>query len=292
MQHAIGRLTLIAAVLAMAGCASSQSRSSESGIPTHALPTPPGSDASAPTTTTPLNLDPSLRLEDLGVFGREDDRLLWDTTEKLVAECMAALGFTYIIEEYPTGGNRDLITSLYPPDDLVQKYGYDWTISGRPVPPDPPNASNPDPKFHQALNDSGGCVATTFAKTKRQSYVDTLEVIDQAASDIRQRSLSDPRYLAVANKWSECMTQQGYVMSAPSDQKKLLESGDPTSPPMIKVALADYGCQRQVGLAETARDIRVELNTRWIEDNPGTIEAIKAAKLAVIATCKELIGAR
>lgn len=224
------------------------------------------------------------------MFEREDDRLIWETTERLIASCMASLGYKYIEEGYPAGGNRDLLVSLYPPIELVQKYGYDWTIAGRPVPPDPPNASNPDPDFQRSLNDPGGCASTVFAKTDRQTYVDALEVVDEAASEIRQRSLADPRYLAVTEKWSECMTQQGYDMATPSDQKKLLENADPTSPPLVKVALADYGCQRRVRLAETARDIRMELNGRWLDDNSGTIEALNAAKSAVIARCKELLS--
>jgi hypothetical protein len=254
----------------------------------------PTAEPSLPTATVSASELEELRSLSLEVYAAlpiEDDRTLWVATQFLVDQCMSNDGYQYPIEPYPEGtGNLSQITDLYPDDALGAAYGYLWRDHATTnTPPVAPASQNPDPAFQTAL---GECVATAGHDIGRERLENAINVFYTAASDMSVAVNLEPETEAANDAWVTCMHDTGYNVTSQRAAEDLASNNGTTSldsPTAVAVAVADFGCQRQVGLSEARLRARQRLVQEWLDANPSAITDRETAIQAVISTCLELV---
>ena len=232
----------------------------------------------------------SVSLEALAALPIDEDRVLWRTTQALVERCMAEDGFSYPVEAYPGGvGNLDAI-GRYPDADLVARYGYLWADHRTDgVPPQPPSAAIEDPQFQRQL---GVCFSEADAAIGRADLEQALAPLYDAAAEMSVAVNSEPEVVQAIEEWIDCMSQRGYRVTDLRAAEDLASNGGTvsmTSPYAVEVAVADFECQRTVGLLEAQLSARRRLVANWIEANPTALRNRDDAVEVVVRRCLDLV---
>lgn len=233
----------------------------------------------------------SLSLEVYAALPADADRTLWTATQSLLDECMGTAGFDYPVESYPDGsGNLAQVAELYPDDALVAVYGYAWRDHAAvPEPPVAPASESTDPAFQAALTD---CSNTASDQLGREGLDTALAVFYNAAADMSVAVNLEPDVEAASQAWTSCMHDQGYDVADQRAAEDLAFNDGataPDDPAAVAVAVADFGCQRQVGLREAQLSARKRLVQEWLDDNPSAITAREAAIDAVVTRSLQLV---
>lgn len=228
-------------------------------------------------------------LSQLAAFPVEEFHVYETARQQLIVRCMSDRGLDYSMPTVDPTSNLDALAELYPADDLLQQYGYTWRLySAAFTPPnDEANAkSMQDPVFEAAFNQCGESAAGVL---DIRPFAEAAQVIDNARQELSTQVESDPRYIEHLDLWSQCLLARGYPGFAGPVEAMRSVTLDPVSATAIQLALADYACQREVGLAESARAILSELSREWINQNPGAIAALESALDALVGSAQVLL---
>jgi hypothetical protein len=271
--------------LAAMGCSVSEPReSTPTSMRSGATTTPPAVTAST-NSSAPEELDQRPRsLDEAVAMDDASARVIFDAREQLVERCMSEQGFVYERASFiPTPVSA---TDPYPSDELLGKYGYAWRAYVRPLTPEQPP---PPAGFEQALNQCGPQAVDTLVL---EPYFAAQNQIYNGATEVESVVASDVRNIDVNAGWSECMGILGYTYPSPDESRNAgLESPEgPESDAAVALALADYGCRKQVGYAELRATIRRDAVEMWIEEHPGLIAALEEAEEQVVSAALKIAG--
>lgn len=269
-------------------------------------------------------------------WGRYDQDY-YDTTqikiENLVAACMAAEGFEYIPDD--TTGTGVIVNM----DDFAGQDTKEWVAKngyGMAMTLDKPIKWGVDPNaeyvaslseaevaaYHEALSgtnnfsmteeetaayladwEGAGCRGAAEHEVRRDQepfqdpqFEDIIAAMYEIPSSVRM----DPRIVALAPRWADCMANAGYTgFSTPDDaaesvlkaQNELYEDGiDPVTgigpsdedlaafrELEISTALTDFTCQEEVDWMKVTAEVTLELEEVFVTDNKATLDEFVAA---------------
>lgn len=222
-----------------------------------------------------------LALEDVAALPESDDRLVWKARELLVADCASRLGRNYEPAPYPEGGSLTLRQYIYPPEAAVAQHGYLWA--------DAFAETTPPPEDLDRLQDAGDCFEDAAQVLSQQDFADAQQVFYSAADEIRSEILTSNEYQERLASWMICMASQGYDFVDPG-AAFASAAPDYSSAEAVAIAVADFGCQREVDLEGLRRRLRTAAVRRWLEENPGAIESLNSTRADYIEAAKSVVG--
>jgi hypothetical protein len=191
--------------------------------------------------------------------------------------CMAERGFEYPLAKFSP---RQKISSI-PDPALLAQFGYAWRLHAADI------AST-----QTAEIPSYQCGPAAGELLGQADYDASVQVLQSADSELFQQTLGDPRYLAVLQSWSACMSGSGYVykdLSEPRAQTSSMVPGGDQNPNAILIAQTDYACQEQVGLREVRYETLAELTATWLEDHPQALLDVQNQKAAIVERAKAIL---
>jgi hypothetical protein len=266
---------LSGSVLAVAGCTGhggtapkGGSADSRSSSPTAVF------DSGAPVRTR--------QLEDLARLTSDDDRVVWAAGERYMQVCLEHQGYEYIAELYPDGGDDSAFRLLYPPEDAVAQYGYDWRARTLPTPPPPHTVVSKGQVFQDGNPISDACGEQRAQALQREDFVRAQDIFLVASETIRQEALVSGEVQKTVGLWHQCMTDRGFSFKDPLEANQTaFTAGSHTE--SISIADADFSCQRRVKFAETV-DGYIEVQSRvWIEAHPTAVADFQVASSKYVA---------
>jgi hypothetical protein len=150
---------------------------------------------------------------------------------------------------------------------------------------------DPLPPAEQAVLDTV-CGPQVYQQLGLADLVQMQAPLNEAESQLHVAAEADPRYLQALATWSSCLVSAGYHFDALLDASNAAAAmpGGDQGAQAKQLAVADYGCQRQARLNETARTIEVELAAAWVEAHPDALAELHAAIDKVTAAALAAVG--
>jgi hypothetical protein len=206
---------------------------------------------------------------------------LWLAQEILIARCMAAHGFTYVVTSPASAGQVPAFA--YGVDNVAwaRAHGYGLADQARLVAQqrDNPNAryagslpTGQQAAYNLALDGSSdhtlsvtvpdglvvtqssdGCLADAEAALYGSfaAWFRAETISDNLLPVIQPKVFADPRYRRALAAWSACVRAAGYPAATPDDLRSQAAAGGPVLE--RELAVADATCNLKTGLAATGR---------------------------------------
>jgi hypothetical protein len=232
----------------------------------------------------------------------EESDIYLSAREILVTQCMAEQGFAALPElavefpDYPVPsaawddglGLVDL--------EIAQTFGYQGEMDAQwwaayhayNDAVDARSAQYSDPVRDEAEYGAGGC--------ERQA-LDTLNPVDTSALDrdlifslddlAVQQTQADPSVVESVTRWTGCMAEAGYTLTAIPISEA---SPEPATPEQIAQAVADVGCKQSVGLIDIYIPVLYASQRALMNQYDDQVALMIEATDARIEAARELVG--
>jgi hypothetical protein len=243
-----------------------------------------------------------------------------DAFNEAMGECLAEAGFEYFPRERPEA-TASQFTSRDEAEEYG--YGISLSFFGsddQPTVTDPNTeyraglSSAAQAAYDLAYLGDGnraGCIQ----QVQTELYGSSGEVaapIGELIDTIRERLRADSRYLDAEADWSACMSRAGYDFRSRDDIQNVLQNSvnellgavpDPDNPNVVtytdvnpspeftalqqrerQIAVADFDCSTDSKLDEVAAAVTVELENRFLDENPSWIERMRALQAGASST--------
>lgn len=241
----------------------------------HSTPVESVPAASAAATTHLRTIHETIGLTD------EQHRMVLDAFTAHQTSCMQTAGYEV---DLPTPGPLVTKPTSGPPTaEELATSGYRW----RAVRIEDAAAASAAPTSRSAAEQSALDKCSITAQ--RAIGLDRLAPLDgelgAAENTIMQQALDDPSYNSALTAWAACMAESDYPVA---DQDAAISfagklPGGLSRAQGIAVAVRDYECQTESGLAATLADVVASATDAWVTANPDTVSRYRAATAAVIA---------
>ena len=277
------------------GCACTSNEAGQRGITVGSPGTVIGSGstgASASVADSQASLAPvtpaggGVTLNDLTSLDESTAKVIFGAIEELKSRCMIGHGLPYRKSVFVAVESDSASASNAA---LQAHYGYSWRLHTpwRVAASDAPKLA---PAVQKALDETCGPMAAE--EIRYSEYLTPRQILADASSDIFQRVLTDPRYLAVVERWSDCMKNAGYQFADLSEPRLAAPEmeGGAEGPKAVELAQADFGCESAVDLPKVRRNVEIELSTVWIEAHPQSVVDLRTQDAAIVERAKAIVG--
>ena len=208
--------------------------------------------------------------------------------ELLLSDCMQSRGFEYtpapsilvdeeamndaeeferLLREASNDPNEIYVNSL----SLNMRKAYFVALTGME------NPNNEEGEAHDLAKDAGGCMQLVFEKVP--GVYAKKNALSEELDEMEQRIASDSRNYEVNSRWANCMTEQGYEYSKPSDvhrasdqtMARLIGAQADTKEiekaqiVMAKKLLQSQGCANKVELRKIRQQVRIEYENQFVD---------------------------
>ena len=308
MIHSNGwRAALVTVALAglVAGCVDNAKQSTDGRLAEPALSLP---------ASEPEDISNSARPLDAYGVSDDDSAVIFQALQKLLQDCMTKKGFTYKVEQLPTGAAQS--AAWIDPDNLglisataAARTGYHRpSAQGKPDQGTAGNLPAQADDYKVALNGfatppadgtqpkSRGCrgeADTRLRGDDKAGNGGTTNVV--LVDQLRQRSydaaVADSRIKAGKASWSTCMSKKGYKYAAPAEASAAAWP-DPPSRTELDTAVADMACKKEAKLLGTWDALISAYQTALIKKNEAGLQGVKEAVAARVTRAKAILGGR
>ena len=208
----------------------------------------------------------------------DQNRKIYDEWQQGIATCMSSRGLLYQAGNY----YGELVFDRRNPlnREFAATFGYhDPSIIAFPQ---PRNTDSADPNgYAAALEGSGGC-ASKSAEVSLDLVSGYTEQVDELLQDL-MRELADVGNVAqepLIAGWSTCMSSAGLDFESPNVALTKFVGEKKISSTELKVRLADFDCDRQVGLTVARSDAQRAALGAWQERNSANLDRLAVQKSA------------
>lgn len=146
-------------------------------------------------------------------------------------------------------------------------------FNGKPIPP-------------------GGCLRQaeqTLGMERKPELATAKQLASSLSEQDYQRTLSDPKVLAVNEQWSACMAKKGYTFKDPIAAAAQPDLNSPVQQAEIQTAVADIDCKEAVGYIKTLVGVETGYQQKSIEQNAQTLAPLKESVSQQIEALKQAI---
>jgi hypothetical protein len=231
-------------------------------------------------------------LQTIANLTTSEEILVFNAQQRLIERCMAERGYDYtaLAAEAPT-----VRFTTIPSAEEIERHGYLY-VSARFA--EVAQTAAPDPQLSpeqlgalESGSSGPGCAESSARELGYEEFGTVSSTILNAYTEHQVRARSDPRYLDVLNLWSVCLEGFGYRAE---DTEQIVEAaeefpGGLAGEEARTLAIRDYACRTSSGLSDVAEQIQFELDAIWIEENPGTVDAINSAKTGLLERATQVL---
>ena len=232
------------------------------------------------------------RFDDLNLFAdslrESSDRTVWAAREKALTSCLEGVGIRYEASAYP-GGPVSHSRLAVPNLGSVRAFGYDWATAISAT-----KSFTPTTVPDSAIVPRDTCNLRVLSELGEDSVNRLRDTIDQANQALSAKVLASPIYIDTLQRWADCMTSAGYRYQTPAMAAQagawMRGTGDRPAQEAIDIAVADYGCQRDVQLDQVLHDGFADGVADWVSANTATIDKYESAVRAMVAKAEAILS--
>gem|GEM_PF-2926409 len=241
----------------------------------------------------------------------EQQSVIENASDVLIARCMAAAGFMYEGSDHTTVSSP--ITRDYDPTwgplapESAASNGYNnpyiptlgpdgqWTT---PQSHDGPwEQTDADRGYLDALIGSGdsplagGCTGAASEQLGRSGpqWLSAVNAVTDLQYQADSAAQNDPRLGEVVRAWSDCMAGEGYAYSTP--QAAMSDAwGRSLDPREQATAYADAQCKEEVGLMQALQDLQFEYERDAIAKNRPIVDRFHELGLAALEKAEAVLA--
>jgi len=252
------------------------------GVPTSANEEAALSDRDVITAfTEPASSLDQLRLSD------QDQELIYETWQELMADCMEQRGFDMVVMPYAATAGSRLAINVPVLEADIAAFGY-HLLPAASTQPDLPNERRMqvDIPFRDALtggsdeDNADGCIDIS----RRETYDDDGEFtqldqqLGQAQADLETRILESEEMNNLDARWAACMRSAGYEYANPSEPLNRFAVATSVTPLEVETRRRDVACQLDLDYVQSKHQLLEALVTSWIDDHAQEIDHYNSLK--------------
>lgn len=218
----------------------------------------------------------------------EVNKVIHDSIQSELQQCMAAKGFEYPVQPYIA--DNDFLAKRYGVSpEVAEEIGYqsvDLLLANQDavmVEPLPEAPAFVDALFGQAGASDGGCVQiaqeNVYGGTDdAQRFDGESRFIESLVEEAFQRALGSAQFIDLMLRWSSCMDDKGYDFAT---RVEVLIVNWPEPRPTTnerETAVADTECLEKVGYATTVLAFEQKAQDELVDENRLRIDEFKLAQ--------------
>jgi len=213
---------------------------------------------------------------DLFPDSNDAQRIDWRVRERLIADCLANLGFDYTPLPLPPALEADRPEFVLPLGALTvekaSRSGYQPELISANLPVD-------TAVFNVDIDSEA--IEKCVAEARQEMYDGessarhiVTQMLFEATADVVAAIDASTEVALVRDAWSECMAKQGYGFGSPDDATASFPptiAGAAVSDNEIRVATADAECRASSGYDETRQALYLDRLSAWSESHAAEI---------------------
>jgi hypothetical protein len=215
----------------------------------------------------------------------------------LIHDCMARFGFTYPPPDMVTPTAAQLAAALqvggsrlWGVSDLVDARSYGYNLPTTELSTNAPVTKKtplPQPEFVALYGSAspisnsqrvpaGGCSGQALREltTAGISYQGS-QLVPEIAANSFEKTLADPRTLAVFAKWSACMRAHGYDYESPLTPPANFNLNAPATQAEIQTAVTDVTCKFKTNLLGITYAVQADYENAMIQQHAQVLAQVK-----------------